>query len=132
MPSAVAATRAVVLAAIPGIVVANRLPSTLPRRCVRVSRAGGPRGRDLDVPTMLVECYASTADKEPDGPQAEQDAYAVVDALRRAGSGGPWAGAWITGFGGPNGRGISVVDFEDLDQPSHARWQITGSLYLLT
>lgn len=118
---------AVVSAALPGVPVATKVPNPLPGRCVRVSRIGGYRRRELDAMRILVECYASTAAGGPDGPRAEADAYAAWDALRAAADGGPWADRYITGFDGD-----SLADFPDVDvQDSHARWQFSGTLYLI-
>ncbi|MFT4125080.1 MAG: hypothetical protein QM662_02465 [Gordonia sp. (in: high G+C Gram-positive bacteria)] len=124
--SVIAATRAVLVAALPDVAVANQAPNPIPARFVRISRAGGPREWALDKALLLIECFASTAAKAPDGPQAEQDAYTAADALRAASFGGPWAGGHITGWAQDN-----VVEFPDPDQSSHARWQFTGTLYLL-
>ncbi|GGF39121.1 hypothetical protein [Williamsia phyllosphaerae] len=125
--SVIAAARAVLVAALPGVNVSYKIPEPLTQRFIRISRAGGPRGRDIDSPRIIVECYASTAAKAADGPRAELDAYAAADALRVAASGGPWAGGWITGWEQNN-----ILDFPDPSQTQHARWQFTGTLYLLT
>lgn len=124
--SVVAAARAVLAAGLPGVAVSQTIPNPIPARCVRLTRAGGPRGRELDRPRILVECFASTAAGAPDGPQAERDSYTADDALRLAESGGPWAGGWITSWDAD-----TVVDFPHPDLPHHARWQFTGTLYLL-
>lgn len=125
--SVIAAARAVLVAAFPPAVkVSNQAPNPLPGRYVRLSRVGGPREWALDKAMILVECFASSSAKSPDGQQAEQDAYTAVDAFRSSPSGGPWAGGWITGWDQNN-----VVDFPDPDQSTHARWQFTGTLYLL-
>lgn len=124
--SAISAARAVLVAALPGVKVSNQAPNPLTARYIRISRAGGPREWALDKALILVECFASSAAKAPDGQQAEQDAYTAADALRAASMGGPWAGGHITGWDQNN-----IVDFPDPDQSSHARWQFTGTLYLL-
>lgn len=124
--SVISAARAVLVAALPSVKVSNQAPNPLTARYIRLSRAGGPREWALDKALVLVECYASTAAKAPDGQQAEQDAYTAADALRAASMGGPWAGGHITGWDQNN-----IVDFPDPDQSSHARWQFTGTLYLL-
>lgn len=124
--SAISAARAVLVAALPGVKVSNQAPNPLTARYIRLSRAGGPREWALDKALILVECFASSAAKAPDGQQAEQDAYTAADALRAASMGGPWAGGHITGWDQNN-----IVDFPDPDQSSHARWQFTGTLYLL-
>ncbi|GAA2071657.1 hypothetical protein [Williamsia deligens] len=126
MTSVVAAGRAILVAALPGVPVSQKVTST-PRRYVRLSRAGGDRGRTTDRPELLVECYASTDAGAPDGPQAERDVTTAYDALRDAAGGGPWAGGWVTKW-----EGNSIVDYDDPDQPKHARWQFTGTLFLLT
>ena len=127
MASAVVAARAILVDAFDSAVhVASKVPKTMPRRCIRISRAGGLRGRDLDVPRLLVECFASTAENAPDDVQAEQDAYAAHDALAAASNAGPWAGVYATGW-----KGDAIADFADPGQPSHARFQFTGLLYLL-
>jgi hypothetical protein len=125
--SAVAAARAVIVAGLAGVPVSQTAPSPIPRRYVRVTRAGGGRRRELDVPRILVECFASTAAGAPDGQQAEQDAYTAVDALQAAADSGPWAGGWITCW-----ETDTIVDFPDPDQAKHSRWQFSGMLYLLT
>lgn len=129
MASAVAAAQAVLRAAprLAGVPIASKAPKPLVRRFIRVTRSGGPRGRHLDTPRILVECYASTATDTGDGPRAELDAMAAVDALMNAASGGPWAGGWVTGWDGNN-----LADYDHPDFPSHSRWQFTGTLYLLT
>lgn len=124
--SVISAARAVLVAALPGVKVSNQAPNPLTARYIRLSRAGGPREWALDKALILVECFASSAAKAPDGQQAEQDAYTAADALRAASMGGPWAGGHITGWDQNN-----IVDFPDPDQSSHARWQFTGTLYLL-
>lgn len=124
--SVISAARAVLVAALPGVKVSNQAPNPLTARYIRISRAGGPREWALDKALILVECFASSAAKAPDGQQAEQDAYTAADALRAASMGGPWAGGHITGWDQNN-----IVDFPDPDQSSHARWQFTGTLYLL-
>ena len=125
--SVISAARAVLVAALPGLEIVQTFPGTPARRAIRLTRAGGGRGRDLDRPRLIVECFAASAAGAPDGKQAEKDAYIAYDALRAAANGGPWAGAWITGWDGDN-----IVDFPDPDQTRHARWQFTGVLYLLT
>ncbi|UZF57710.1 hypothetical protein LH935_06910 [Gordonia polyisoprenivorans] len=124
--SVISAARAVLVAALPGVKVSNQAPNPVTARYIRLSRAGGPREWALDKALILVECFASSAAKAPDGQQAEQDAYTAADALRAASMGGPWAGGHITGWDQNN-----IVDFPDPDQSSHARWQFTGTLYLL-
>ena len=124
--SVISTARAVLVAALPGVKVSNQAPNPLTARYIRLSRAGGPREWALDKALILVECFASSAAKAPDGQQAEQDAYTAADALRAASMGGPWAGGHITGWDQNN-----IVDFPDPDQSSHARWQFTGTLYLL-
>ena len=125
--SVVSVVRAVLVAAFPSSVkVSNQAPNPLPGRYIRVSRVGGPREWALDKPMVLVECFAASSAKAPDGQQAEQDAYTAADALRASSMGGPWAGGHITGW-----DQNSIVDFPDPDQASHARWQFTGTLYLL-
>lgn len=124
--SVISAARAVLVAALPGVKVSNQAPNPLTARYIRLSRAGGPREWALDKALILVECFASSAAKAPDGQQAEQDAYTAADALRDASMGGPWAGGHITGWDQNN-----IVDFPDPDQSTHARWQFTGTLYLL-
>lgn len=124
--SVISAARAVLVAALPGVKVSNQAPNPLTARYIRISRAGGPREWALDKALILVECFASSAAKAPDGQQAEQDAYTAADALRAASMGGPWAGGHITGWDQNN-----IVDFPDPDQSSHARWQFTGTLYML-
>ncbi|GAA1881983.1 hypothetical protein [Williamsia serinedens] len=127
--SVILASKLILKAALPGVQVDSKEPnpSAMPSRYIRLTRAGGPRGRDIDRATLLVECFASTAAKSPDGPQAEQDAYALADALRLASSGGPWAGSHVAGW-----EQNSIVDFPDPDLSTHARWQFTGTLYVLT
>ena len=129
--SVIAAARAVLVAALSSTVTVSTKepnPSAMGGgRYVRLTRAGGPRGRDIDRATLLVECFAATAAKSADGPQAEQDAYVLADALRLASSGGPWAGSYIAGW-----EQNSIVDFPDPDLSTHARWQFTGTLYVLT
>lgn len=129
MASSVAVAQAVLRAAptLAGVKVASKAPNPIPRRFFRVTRAGGPRGRNLDTPRILVECFASTASGAGDGPQAELDAMAAYDALLGAANGGPWAGGWVTGWDGNN-----LADYDHPDFPSHSRWQFTGTLYLLT
>lgn len=124
--SVISAARAVLVAALPSVKVSNQAPNPLTARYIRLSRAGGPREWALDKALILVECFASTAAKAPDGQQAEQDAYTAADALQAASMGGPWAGGHITGWNQNN-----IVDFPDPDQSTHARWQFTGTLYLL-
>lgn len=124
--SVITTARAVLVAALPGVKVSNQAPNPVTARYIRLSRAGGPRDWALDKALILVECFASSAAKAPDGQQAEQDAYTAADALRAASMGGPWAGGHITGWDQNN-----IVDFPDPDQSSHARWQFTGTLYLL-
>ncbi|GAA1891848.1 hypothetical protein [Williamsia serinedens] len=125
--SVITVARSVLTSALPAVKVSNTLPASLPARCIRISRAGGPRTRELDSPRLLVECFASTSKGAADGPQAEQDACDAYDALDAASNAGPWAGGWITGWDGNN-----LVEFPDPEQPSHARWQFTGSLFVLT
>lgn len=125
--SAVAAARAVLVAAAPGVGVASQVPNPMPSRFIRVTRAGGGRSRQLDQPRILVECFASTVAGAPDGPAAEQMALTAYDALGNAASAGPWASGWITGW-----DGNTIADYPDPDQSRHARWQFSGSLYLLT
>lgn len=128
--SVIAAARAVLVAVLPNTVTVSTKepnPSAMGGRYVRLTRAGGPRGRDIDRANLLVECFAATAAKSADGPQAEQDAYTLADALRLASSGGPWAGSYVAGW-----EQNSIVDFPDPDLSTHARWQFTGTLYVLT
>lgn len=127
--SVIAAARGILVAALQGVQVSTKEPNpqTMSGRYIRLTRAGGPRGRDIDRATLLVECFASTDARSPDGPQAEQDAYTLADALRLASSGGPWAGSYVSGW-----EQNSIVDFPDPDLSSHARWQFTGTLYVLT
>ena len=125
--SSIAAGRAVLLAALPGVAVAPRVPNPIPPRFVRLTRAGGARTRDLDRPRLLVECFASTGEGAPDVAGAEQLALTAHDALRAASNGGPWAGGWITGW-----DGNTIADYPDPDQTQHSRWQFSGTLYLLT
>lgn len=124
--SAVAAAQEVVRAALPGVWVGSK-GSKVRRRFIRITRAGGLRGRHIDEPRILVECFASTDEDVSDGFQAEQDAMTAADALMNAASGGPWAGGWVTGWDGNN-----LADYDHPDFPSHSRWQFTGTLYLLT
>ena len=123
--SSIAVARAVLLQL--GVPVSNTAPKALPAKFIRVARAGGARGRELDSPRILVECYASTTAGAPDAPAAEQLALNGHDALRSAASGGPWAGGWVTGW-----VCNTIADYPDLDQSRHARFQFTGDLYLLT
>ena len=125
--SSVAAARAVLTVALPGVKVASQTPNPVPSQFVRIQRAGGGRSRELDQPRILVECFASTTAGAPDGPTAEQLALTAYDALQVAASAGPWASGWITGW-----EGNSIADYPDPDQTKHARWQFSGQLYLLT
>lgn len=125
--SSVAVARAILVAALPGVKVAQSTPNPIPAQFIRVTRAGGGRSRELDQPRVLVECFATTTASAPDGPAAEQLALNSYDALRSAASAGPWAGGWVTGW-----EGNSIADYPDPDQTKHARWQFSGQLYLLT
>ena len=125
--SSLATARAILMSAFPGVSVSQRLPNPLPRRCIRISRVGGRNTRELDEPLILVEVFASTTTGEPDAAQAELDASAVDAAMRAASdSPTPWAGRWVSMWEGGN-----IVDFPDPDETSHARWQLTGTLYLI-
>lgn len=127
MGSIISAAKAILTPAYPSMVkIANQAPNPLPARFIRLSRVGGPREWALDRATLLVECFASTAAKAPDGQQAEQDVYTAVDALRAAASAGPWAGVHVTGWLQNN-----IADFPDPDLTTHARWQFTGTLFVL-
>lgn len=125
--SSVAVARAVLVAALPGVKVAQSTPNPIPAKFVRITRRGGGRTRALDQPRILVECFATTAASAPDGLAAEQLALDAYDALRNAASAGPWAGGWVTGW-----DGNTIADYPDPDQTKHARWQFSGQLYLLT
>ena len=124
--SAIAVARAILLQALPDVKVASRVPSPIPPRFIRITRAGGNRYRALDEPRILVECFASTAKGAEDGVQAEKDAYTAFDALAYAANGGPWAGQWVS-----NWVGNTIADYPDPTQTAHARWQFTGTLYVL-
>ncbi|MGC5249467.1 hypothetical protein ACPXB3_21385 [Gordonia sp. DT219] len=125
--SVISAVRAVLVPAFPASVkIANQAPNPMPPRFIRISRTGGPREWALDKALILVECFASSAAKAPDGQQAEQDAYTAADALAASAFGGRWAGVHITGWDQNN-----IVEFPDPDLSSHARWQFTGTLYTL-
>lgn len=125
--SSIAVARAVLTAALPGVPVAARVPNPVPRTFIRLTRAGGARGRDLDAPRLLVECFASTGGGAPDVAGAEQLALAAHDALRLASNAGPWAGGWVTGW-----DGNTIADYPEPEQTKHSRWQFSGTMYLLT
>lgn len=122
--SSVAVGQAVIRDAL-GIQCGTRAPNPIPRRFCRLTRQGGGRGRELDQPRILAEFYASASNNKPDGPQAEQDALDGYDALRLAANGGPWAGAFVTGW-----DGNTIADYDNPDFPHHSRWQFTGVLYV--
>lgn len=124
--SSLVAARAVLLAALPGVPVAPVLPNPLPRKVIRLTRVGGDRTRELDRPRILVECFASTIEGAPDVAGAERLALDGYDALRLSSSIGPWAGRYVTCW-----EGNSVADYPDPALQRHARWQFTGTLYLL-
>lgn len=124
--SAIAVARAILTAALPDMQVAPHAPNPLPRRFVRLTRAGGARTRELDRPRLLVECFASTVSSAPDVAGAEQLALDAYDALRRSPNGGPWAGGVVTLW-----DGNTIADYDDPDQSTHSRWQFAGTLYLL-
>ena len=123
--SSIAAARAVLTPIFPGVKIAPELPAPLPGKCIRLTRAGGGRTRELDAPRILVECFASTSGAR-DIAGAEQMALDAYEALRLASNGGPWAGGWITGW-----DGNTIADYPDPEQIKHARWQFSGTLYLL-
>lgn len=125
--SSIAAARAVLVAALPGVPVSPRVPNPMPPRIIRLTRAGGGRTRDVDAPRLLVECFASTSEGAPDVAGAEQMAVDAYEALRASSSGGPWAGGWITCW-----EGNSIADYPEPEQTRHSRWQFSGTLYLLT
>lgn len=124
--SSIAVARAVLVAAFPGMRVGPQVPNPVPAKCIRLTRAGGGRTRELDAPRMLVECFASTAAGAPDVAGAEQLALDAYDALRLSSNGGPWAGGYVTCW-----EGNSIADYPDPDQTKHSRWQFSGVLYLL-
>lgn len=117
--SSIAVARAILAHHFPGVKIASKVPNPLPARCIRVTRAGGPKDWAIDHPYLLVECW------NLDSVQAEQDALTAYTALEAANRGGPYAGAYVSGW-----DGNTIVDFPDPDVPQ-ARWQFTGQLHLI-
>lgn len=123
--SSIALARAIALAALPGVKVSTTFTGG-DRRRIRLTRGGGPREWALDMPRILAECYATTESGAPDGVQAEADALTLYDAFSASPTLGPWAGGWVTRW-----DGNTIADYPDPSQPTYARWQFTGDLYLL-
>lgn len=99
-----------------GVPVGSKSSTTA--RHLRVTRAGGSRDRSVDHMTLLVECWAPTS------VQAELDAIAVDDLLRRA----PNISDVVTGW--DDNR---IVDFPDPDPAVQLhRFQVLGTLHCLT
>ncbi|QDP43640.1 tail terminator [Gordonia phage PhorbesPhlower] len=125
MSTVTLAAQAVAKAALTGVPVSSIVTSD-PARFVRVTRIGGPRERFLDRARILVECYGSKPSGSPDTGWAENAATTLADAFQAASNGGPWAGLWVTDWA-PD----SLSDYANPDYPKHARFQFTGTLFVL-
>lgn len=126
MTSMVAVPLTIARLAVPGVPIATRIELGGGDRVVRLTRTGGPRTKTTESLIVLGECYARNAGGRPDGPAAESDAQAIVDALEASPNTGPHNGFHILRW-----EGGGILDFEDPSDTRFARWQFTGTLHIL-
>ncbi|QHJ86349.1 tail terminator [Gordonia phage Kuwabara] len=125
MSTVTLAAQAIAKAALPGVQVSSTV-SNDPPRFVRVTRIGGPRERSLDRARILVECYGSKTGGSPDTGWSETAADTLIDGFQHASNAGPWAGLWVTDW-----EPDSLADYPNPAYPKHARFQFTGTLFVL-
>lgn len=111
--------RGVLVDAFPGVQVGTKVPNPRPDRFLRIVRTGGRKGRVIDRPLLVVECWAA------DSVQAETDASRVHEMFRLAPNFGPWDGGWVASW-----DCLSIADFPDPDV-DQARFTVTGYLNII-